>query len=1227
MKKLLALTLALLMVFSGVVGVFAEDADEEVVEEVAEVSIPEEQQNAAAYLGALGLLKGNEDGDYMLADDVQRYQAALLFARALTGDLDDAHWSTGVEAYNPFEDTKNNEYSKYAAAFNYCYQKGIINGKSATTFAPADGIILQELLAMAVRALGYTGLAYPAISNEKAVSLGLINGLTGVGFEDTLSRGEVALVLYNMIFKAIPANGTKYLAQSVFNATAATYVVTATARAIYEVKGSTVAREEYLAVKAIENGALTGDAYYLPYAPFFKAYSAMMGTEFTDADYAALSKNDREVFANELVGKSFTILSKDNLATVLKLTANDVLTLKNEGKSSSEIKFDSGKLVVGDVKYTLTDKYTALNNTQGATSGIYAAPGNYELLSLVPTTSVTEYDSSKWTFYYDAAWNIVDATGKVLLYYNTISKTYYVRNTVKNADGTDYYVTDPTTGEKIYSYYYTVAADKDFEAAAVNKGVAKYTNGFTAKTNIKDSKNAYSVLQLIEDNRDIWASAEAATVVSKYTGYDRAEYNQYFFAKINYAKDSNDDNNEHTYLTTFGNTPSAATKTDLGRTANLVFSARYNSELKPSDVKDGDFVLVYYDANGKQVDFLKVLTVSVGTLTNYASKTVYIDNVKYSANYSTLDGACFTDFTDAGTTLAINNYFLGLFRKSVKYILLDDEVIYMVENADTTGGAMVIDSVIGFTTDGKIEVWAYGSAWTGLKRCVIATIDNFYYGQNTFYFGNSTLTNALTHGKILGIVSTYTLDGNTYYNVKSAPTPIYNGALTLSVNDWGYAYLDKKPDNFAQTWSTASTDYYVFVNTVPATANTPATIAITTFYGKLPANTKIEDGTYYWSAKGEAVNRFIIEGATEPPATNSDVNWLYYKVGTSGYGSADTSAISYLGSQYTAYNLFNFKNAAGGYGTSINYIADYNANFYTSGWYTVNYSSEAKKLVAGPKTFAQVLGAAVPTSNDTYELIADQTLAGKATFDAAQAAAITAAQGLITDIPAINKDNVTIVDATTAPKIVNKDNFVAGTTLNDITKTYTVAYFYDYITTKLTVYVYDSAAAPVTHTANADVSYTLNGQNNTVNKAMEVLASADGSSITLTWTADGAQFVLPINQQVAGLTIAKKNEVTGNFENYTAAPALVVPAAITGTAAKSLTLSFVSKAANGTPVYGTYTKLPAGTYLVTGITVVDRATTQTGTTPGGWMNPPTPVYGLTFNISPVGGYVFTVPAK
>ena len=1221
MKKLLALTLALLMVFSGVVGVFAEDADEEVVEEVAEVSIPEEQQNAAAYLGALGLLKGNEDGDYMLADDVQRYQAALLFARALTGDLDDAHWSTGVEAYNPFEDTKNNEYSKYAAAFNYCYQKGIINGKSATTFAPADGIILQELLAMAVRALGYTGLAYPAISNEKAVSLGLINGLTGVGFEDTLSRGEVALVLYNMIFKAIPANGTKYLAQSVFNATAATYVVTATARAIYEVKGSTVAREEYLAVKAIENGALTGDAYYLPYAPFFKAYSAMMGTEFTDADYAALSKNDREVFANELVGKSFTILSKDNLATVLKLTANEVLTLKNEGKSSSEIKFDSGKLVVGDVKYTLTDKYTALNNTQGATSGIYTAPGNYELLTLVPTTSVTAYDSSKWAFYYDAAWNIVNEKGEIQLYYNTISKTYYKWNAYKVNGEVQY--TTTSTGEKIPQGYYTVATDADF-AAVAKTGVTTYTNGFASKTNIKDSKNAYSVLQLIEDNRDIWASAEAATVVSKYTGYDRAEYNQYFFAKINYAKDSNDDNNEHTYLTTFGNIPSAATKTDLGRTANLVFSTRYNSELKATDVKDGDFVLVYVDQNGKQVDFLKVLTVSVGTLTNYASKTVYIDNVKYSANYSALDGACFTDFTDAGTTLAINNYFLGLFRKSVKYILLDDEVIYMVENADTTGGAMVIDSVIGFTTDGKIEVWAYGSAWTGLKRCVIATIDNFYYGQNTYYFPTISLTNALYHGKILGIVSTYTLDGNTYYNVISNPAPKFSG-LNLSVNTWGYAYLSDKPTDFAQTWSTASTDYYVFV--YDKTTDNGTVKEITTFYGKLPAGTTITGGKYYWSAKGEAVNRFIVEDAAGIPVTNSDVNWLYYKVGTSGYGSADTSAISYLGSQYTAYNLFNFKAAAGGYGTSINYIADYNANFYTSGWYAVNYSSEAKKLVAGPMTFAQVLGAADPTSNDTYELIDDQTLVGKATFDAAQAAAITAAQGLITGIPAINKDNVTIVDVTGAPKIVNKDNFLAttNTTLNDINKTYTVAYYYDYITTKLTVYVYDSDPIVVPPTANADVSYTLDGQNYTVNKAMEVLASADGSAITLTWTIENGQFILPIEQQVAGLTIAKKNEVTGNFENYTAAPALVVPAAITGTAAKSLTLSFVSKAANGTPVYGTYTKLPAGTYLVTGITVVDRATTQTGTTGWGWNQ--TPVYGLRFNISPVGGYVFTVPAK
>ncbi|MBQ4150733.1 MAG: hypothetical protein IJC81_02890, partial [Clostridia bacterium] len=81
LKKFLALVLAMMMMLSvAVISTSAADDDADYTE-------------AAQRLAALQVMKGNENGDLMLGNGVTRYQAALFFVQALTGETDVAVWN------------------------------------------------------------------------------------------------------------------------------------------------------------------------------------------------------------------------------------------------------------------------------------------------------------------------------------------------------------------------------------------------------------------------------------------------------------------------------------------------------------------------------------------------------------------------------------------------------------------------------------------------------------------------------------------------------------------------------------------------------------------------------------------------------------------------------------------------------------------------------------------------------------------------------------------------------------------------------------------------------------------------------------------------------------------------------------------------------------------------------------------------------------------------------
>ena len=214
MKKILSLILALIMMLSCASMIFAEDA---VLSDEAPVEVDE---TASAYYEAVQLLVANDimhgKGDTLgVYDDIQRYEMALFMGRILTGWTDDATWEDGILNSSEFTDLAGTAAEKFYGAISYVNQKGVIEGYGNGKFGPTDGITYQDALTMAVRALGYNGLAYPWGYIETAINLGLTEGINGVLFTDTLKREVVAQIVYNTIFATNKAGTT--LAASVLN--------------------------------------------------------------------------------------------------------------------------------------------------------------------------------------------------------------------------------------------------------------------------------------------------------------------------------------------------------------------------------------------------------------------------------------------------------------------------------------------------------------------------------------------------------------------------------------------------------------------------------------------------------------------------------------------------------------------------------------------------------------------------------------------------------------------------------------------------------------------------------------------------------------------------------------------------------------------------------------------------------------------------------------------------
>ena len=183
MKKLFCILLIVLLVFSCAFIINAED-------------------NAVDNLVTLNILKGDKNGDLMLDKNVSRYQAALLFAQTISGETKTEIWDAQKTSIN-FKDVKS-----YGTAIDYAYGMKIIAGRGNGIFGPDDPITYQDMLVMAVRALGYESEAtgYPYGYILVAQKLGLTKNLSIADYKKALTRAETAQIIWDMLNTEISVN-------------------------------------------------------------------------------------------------------------------------------------------------------------------------------------------------------------------------------------------------------------------------------------------------------------------------------------------------------------------------------------------------------------------------------------------------------------------------------------------------------------------------------------------------------------------------------------------------------------------------------------------------------------------------------------------------------------------------------------------------------------------------------------------------------------------------------------------------------------------------------------------------------------------------------------------------------------------------------------------------------------------------------------------------------------
>ena len=189
MKKLLALVLALVMTMSLVTisNAAFKDADKIDNDEAVEV------------MNAIGVLVGDEKGNFNAKENLTREQAAKIISYLLLGNKT-AEALVGAAKFTDVAATR------WSAGFvDYCASTGVVAGNGDGTFAPAGQLTGFQFAKMLLVALGYdaniegfTGTDWQINVSKVANQVGLFDGLSISGTA-VLTREQAAQMCLNTL--------------------------------------------------------------------------------------------------------------------------------------------------------------------------------------------------------------------------------------------------------------------------------------------------------------------------------------------------------------------------------------------------------------------------------------------------------------------------------------------------------------------------------------------------------------------------------------------------------------------------------------------------------------------------------------------------------------------------------------------------------------------------------------------------------------------------------------------------------------------------------------------------------------------------------------------------------------------------------------------------------------------------------------------------------------------
>lgn len=186
MKKLLALALALIFVFSSISALAYSD-----------VPASGEMSEAVTRLGDLGIVSGYTDNTYRPGNNLTRAEFARMMVSALGKDKE----AKALSNMSVFSDVKSGSWS--APYINYVASMGIVSGYLDGTYKPNQNITYAECVTILLRCLNFmentVGYYWPTNYVEAAKTEGIGAGMN-YGAYDAITRGDAAIMIDRAIF-------------------------------------------------------------------------------------------------------------------------------------------------------------------------------------------------------------------------------------------------------------------------------------------------------------------------------------------------------------------------------------------------------------------------------------------------------------------------------------------------------------------------------------------------------------------------------------------------------------------------------------------------------------------------------------------------------------------------------------------------------------------------------------------------------------------------------------------------------------------------------------------------------------------------------------------------------------------------------------------------------------------------------------------------------------------